>query len=106
MSKMTILFKQFRALFPSKLPVGMEEFERWISEFETIYKLPTSDKESIRFAVAAMIINLGPTAAFKSKFYFYLSIVAGCAKQVAGSVFHEIKTRQMAEQNAKHVKAE
>jgi len=92
------LAKQVRALFPSKLPQGATAFEAWITEFEEIYDLPTKDQDSIRFAVAAMIINLGTTTAYKSKFYFYLSICSGVAKQVAGAVFHEIKTRQLAEQ--------
>lgn len=94
MSKIRKLGRLVRGLLPSRLPLGMTEFEAWVADFEATYDLPTTDKDSIRFALAAMIINLGPTTAYKSKYYFYLSICSGVSKQIAGSVFHEIKTRQ------------
>lgn len=92
-------FNQFLGLFPTKLPVGMSEFQTFVDSLQSTYTLPTEDRDSIEFAVATMVMRLGPQTAFKSKFYFYISINAGCAKQIAGTAFHDIKVRQQALQN-------
>lgn len=83
-----------RALFPSRLPVGMTEFDQWSDSFSDIFDMPTSNKESIKFTLASIIMHLGAQDAYKSKFYFYLTMKAGAAKQVAGSYFYEIKQQQ------------
>lgn len=94
MKKIVKLIKLFRSLFPSKLPVGMEEFEAWAQDFEQTFSLPTKDKDTVRFVLTTAIMHLGPQVAHKSKVYFYLTLRAGAAKQVAGAVFHDIKLRQ------------
>lgn len=93
-SKIVLVYKKVRALFPSKLPVGVAAFEEWADSFAELYTLPTDHKDSIRFVLATAIMNLGPQTAYKSKHYFFLTLSAGCAKQIAGSIFYEIKQRQ------------
>lgn len=87
-------------LFPSPLPVGMTEFDSWVDSIMSTYSLPTTDVDSIRFTLAAMIINLGQKESSKPKYSFVLAIRASCAKQIAGSVFHQIKTKQLEAQRA------
>lgn len=103
LNKVVKVFRLISGLFPAKLPVGVSEFESFIQRLEDTYDLPTKDKDSIRFAVASIIMHLGPQAGFKPLLYFYLTLRSGAAKQVAGSVFYDIKTRQKeaAEQAAK-----
>lgn len=89
------LGKQLLSLLPTKLPVGVSEFESWADSFSEIYDLATQDRDSIHFILANEIIRLNPRDYFrKSKFYFYLLIQTAAAKQVAGYQFQQVKKRQ------------
>jgi len=94
--KVKRILKQIAGLLPSALPNGVAAFEAWASDIEQTYQLPTADKDSIRFALASVVMHLGPQTAYKSKLYFALTLKAGAAKQVAGQTFHDIKERQKA----------
>ncbi len=94
------LLKQLRGFLPSRLPNGMGAFDTWANDIADTYTLPTQDRDSIRFALATIIMHLGQTAAFRSKWYFVLMLRSSAAKQVAGNVFHEIKLKQQAAQAA------
>lgn len=83
---------RFRAYFPSPVPQGITEFESWAKSIIDLYGFP--DNDSVRFALATMILHSGPTAAATSKRYFGLMVKAGAAKQVASQVFQDIKQRQ------------
>lgn len=88
------LLLQLLALFPSRLPTGVSEFNTWAESFAQTYNLPTSNVDSIKFTLASVIMHLGSTSAYKSKFYFYLVMNSAASKQVAGQVFYDIKTAQ------------
>lgn len=98
--KLKKFIKRQRARFPSPVPVGMAEFDTWASDIIDTYSLP--DNNSIKFALATMIMHSGPTDAFKSKHYFMLMVKASMSKQIASAQFQEIKLRQqkLAEQEA------
>lgn len=97
-NKVKVYFTKFLYLFPSRLPVGMAEFDTWAKSILSTYGWP--DNDSFRFTLAAMVVNLGPTKAYKSKFFFGLAIHSAAAKQIAGEYFRELKEKQMAEQRA------
>jgi hypothetical protein len=102
---LTFLSKQYRILrgfFPEAVPTGLTEFNTWADDIISTYNLPTKERDSIRFALATMVLHMGPMAAYRSKFHFVLMIRTGAAKQVAGAIFTEIKTKQ-AEATAKAV---
>lgn len=103
--KIKRLARQVRGLFPSRLPQGMDEFSAWADSIQNTYTLPTVDTDSIRFVLASIILRLGPTAAYASKFYFALSLKAAGTKQVAGAQFQEIKLRQQEAQKQKQAEA-
>lgn len=94
MNKMKTLLNLFLALFPTKLPQGMSEFDTWADSLIAIANFPTSDSDSIKYALATMIMHTGSTTAYKPKMYFIMAIKAGAAKQVASGVFQQIKHRQ------------
>lgn len=83
-----------------KLPNGAEEFDQLIQDLREEYVLPTEDNDSLKFVIATTIMHLGPLDSHKTLEFFYKTIVAGAAKQVAHSVFREIKERQVAAQQA------
>ncbi len=95
-----LLLKKLRALFPSRVPVGVSEFNAWAESFMELYQMPTQDLDSTKFTLASIIMHLGPQAAFVSKHFFFVTIRAAAAKQVAGSVFYEIKQKQALAQKA------
>lgn len=84
-----------------KLPVGVTEFENLIADLKTAYgaDLPTIDDDTLKFVISSTIMHLGPLDSHKSLDFFYRTIVAGAAKQVAHFVFRDVKLKQ--EQAAK-----
>lgn len=87
-------------VFPTAVPTGTEEFHAWADSIIDTYPLPTADVDSIKYALATMVMHLGPTQAYKSKLYFALALRAGAAKQIAGGVFSEIRERHQKAQAA------
>lgn len=82
-------------LIPTRLPQGLTQFEVWANGIITTYNLPSND--SVRFSLATMVMHLGPTTAFKPKFYFALSIWKASANQVVYQVIQDLKAKQDAE---------
>lgn len=85
-----------------KLPTGVAEFDQLLIDLKTEYgaELPTVDDESLKFVLASSIMHLGPTEAHKPLEFFYETIVAGAAKQVAHHVFRDTKLKQEAKAKA------
>ncbi len=98
-NKIKRLIRQVAGLFPTKLPTGRAEFEAWCQSIEDTYTLPCSSQD-VRFVLSAHMPHMGPTVAYKSKFYFTLVIGAAATKQIAGAIFFDIKTKQIEAQKA------
>lgn len=95
LNKIKKVVKLVKAFFPSPVPNGMKEFDTWSLDIIDTYNFPNND--SIRSALAVMIMHDGPTAAYRSKFHWSLMIKASMAKQIASGQFQEIKNRQKAQ---------
>jgi len=91
------LARQVLGLFPTNLPVGITEFNEWADSFVETYDLPTTDKDTIYHTLAAIVINSGSQVHRRSKYFCYVTIKAGAAKQIAGAVFSEIQHKRRAE---------
>ena len=87
-------FAILKGFIPGRLPVGVTEFDAWAQSILDTYPMPTSDLTSLKFTLASIIMHLGPQKAYVSKFYFYLTINAAAAKQVAGHTFYTLKKQQ------------
>lgn len=92
--------QKIRDYFPSNLPQGMTAMKEFSDSLINTYKFPI-DETSVRFTVAAMIVNLGPLTSRKAKRYFVLGIRAAVAKQLAGQVMYNIKDAQKEAAKAK-----
>lgn len=92
LTKLKIAAQRLLAFLPSPVPQGVTEFEVWAKSIIDIYGFP--DNDSVRFALATMILHSGPSAAYAPKHRFAIMVKAGAAKQVASFVFQEIKTKQ------------
>ena len=100
MQKLKRLFRLFLGLFPSALPIGAKELNEFTANIFGLYIIP--DLPSYRLAIATMMMHLGPQEAFKSKFWFYRSIRAAQAKEVAYQlVADDREARNLEERKAK-----
>lgn len=86
------------AFIPSKLPQGVTEFEAWSKHIINLYQMP--DNDSIRFALAAGIMHLPSTAAYRPKRYFGTTLIKGAANQVAHQIIQDLKDKQKKEEQA------
>lgn len=93
------VLKQVLSLLPSRLPVGVSEFEHWSN---SIIELTPglADDDSIKFALASMIMHLGAQRSSAPKNYFVRSLRKTAANQVAHAVLTEIKIKQQEKANA------
>ena len=86
------------------LPMGATEFEEWSNRIIS-GTLLTADEESQKFALANMLLHLGPTESHKEDAFFIHSLRKFAINQVADTVRKEIhekaKARLAAEEAAK-----
>lgn len=94
LKKLNKFFKLILFTIPTPLPIGMAEFDSWSADIISTYNLPNND--SIRFAIATMILHSPEKKAFISKFSFFLKVRKGMANQIAGGIMQELKEKQAA----------
>lgn len=86
------------------LPMGRTEFEEW-SDRIISGALVSADKESLKFALANLLLHLGPTESHKEDAFFIHSLRKFAVNQVADAIRVEIrdkaKARLAAEEAAK-----
>jgi hypothetical protein len=99
-NKIFNFFRFILGLFPTPVPQGGTEFDKWAKSIIEIYK-PAADERSVKFALCAMLMRLEPTEAYKSKMFFALCLRKASAAQVAAYKMEEIKQQQAAEEKAK-----
>lgn len=98
--KLRIYLHRFLGLFPQAVPVGVTAFDAYIDSLSATYDLPTKDRETIKFAVAARILGFGPLQSSAAPYSFVRALRAGAAKQIAGNAFQQVKEAQKARQLA------
>ena len=75
------------------LPIGRKQFMEW-SDRIISGAMVEADEESLRFSLSAMIMQLGPTEAFREDAYFILSLRKAAVNQTAHAMMMEIKEKQ------------
>lgn len=73
------------------LPVGQKEFIEWSDRIISGALIPCESPESLRAALAAMIMQLGPTESHKPDAYFIHALKKAAANEVAHANFQAIK---------------
>lgn len=79
---------------PRPLPLGRLEFEEWSDRIINGAAIPGATTESLKFALAEMVLHVKPTESFVSDGYFIHCLRKGAANQVAHTIFQEIKEKQ------------
>lgn len=80
---------------PERLPVGLDAHDSWAADVVALSGLP--DNDSMRFAVATMILHADAKAAYLAKQYFVRRLIKGAANQVAGGIMQDLKNKQAEE---------
>lgn len=75
------------------LPIGRKQFMEW-SDRVISGALVEADIESLRFSLAAMLMHLGPTEAFREDAFFILSLRKAAVNQTAHAMMTELKEAQ------------
>lgn len=75
---------------PKPLPVGVNDFHHW-SDRIIVKSGLTATQESQKFALAAMVVQLGAEEAAKDDAYFVNRLKKSAATQVAQHIMKEIK---------------
>lgn len=93
MKRIVLALKSILSHFPTKLPVGMNEFNAWAdSVIELSGKF--ADDDSLRFALASMVIHADAKHGSFPKAKFVAQLRKSAANQVASQVFQDIKVKQ------------
>lgn len=88
--KLLKILLKVMGLFPTLLPhKGLLDFDTFCNDIFYTYDLP--DNPSYRNAIATMIMHLGPTVAYKSKFYFAIAVKKAMANQIAYEKIQQLK---------------
>lgn len=75
------------------LPIGRTQFMEW-SDRIIASALVEADTESLRFSLAAMLMHLGPTEAFREDAFFILQLRKAAVNQTAHTIMTELKEAQ------------
>jgi ERCC4-type nuclease len=87
------LIQYLLSYLPTRLPVGVTEFETWS---DSIIELtgPLADRDSMKFALASMVIHRNPNLGYATKRSFVNGLIKSASNQVCSQVFQDIKKRQ------------
>lgn len=88
------LFKVFRCLIPSKLPIGKDVFNTWAEDIFSTFGL--RDSPSNRQTLATLVMHLGPTVAYKPKIYFALASLKSMANETAFETIQSLRKEEQA----------
>lgn len=91
MQKLRRIFSHLRYLFPSKLPKGSEEFEKFCSSIFDLYQIPKED--GYYHSIAVMMQHLPATQVYKSKSWFASCIHNAQVRETAFYKIQEIQKR-------------
>ncbi len=105
---MTALLNRLLSYFPTNLPVGATEFDKWS---DSIIELsgPYADRDSMKYAIATALIHASANVGALPKNYFVVRLRKSAANQVASQVFLDIKAKhdkQAAEATAAKLEAD
>lgn len=105
-TKIKSLVAHLLAYVPTRLPIGMAEFDTWAKSVISLTKLP--DNDSTRFALASTVPHQKAEKFLSPKIKYAWLLEKSAANQVAFGVMTELKEKQQrlaAEEAAKQAEA-
>lgn len=95
---MRLFIKRLLAKLPTRLPIGMNEFETWSDDILETYEMPNNP--STKFALATAIMHAQNGRAYFPKAYFGGTLLKGAANQIAHAKMNILKEEQEAKAKA------
>lgn len=92
MQKIKLFLKRALAHLPSKLPLGMQDFDDFVESIIVLYNFP--DDNTYRGAIATMIMHLDPLVTRKPKAWFAASIRKSMSNQIAYAKLQQYKNEK------------
>lgn len=86
------VFKKLLARIPTKLPVGLIEFDEYCDDIFDLYSLPSLP--SYKQAIASMMMHLPPAVFYKPKHYFGMCSKKAQANEVAWQVLETLRAQE------------
>ena len=81
---------------PRQLPLGMQEFEEWSDRIISGVPILSADTEAQKFALATMLMQLGPQESHKPDIFFLKTLLKAAVNQVAHAKMTNIKDARIA----------
>lgn len=96
---MKLIARRLLSYLPESLPVGTTQFDTFADD---VIELAGNyaDRDSMRFAIASMLIHAPAHKGALSKHYFVVRLRKSAANQIASQVFQDIKQEQDQKQKA------
>ncbi len=79
---------------PRALPMGVKEFHEWSERIISGALVPGATEDSLKFALAEMIMHMPPTESHQADIVFIHRLRKGAANQVAFQMMHELKKKR------------
>lgn len=101
LNKIKFVALYIAAFVPTRLPIGVTEYQQWANSIIYLSGLP--DNDSIRFALASTVPHQKAEKAWVAKIKFVNLLLKAAANQVAGSIMVELKEnhqKRVAEEEA------
>lgn len=92
---MRLFLKQILSRVPTKLPVGLPQFDKWVNDIVELSG-QFADETSMRFVLASELMHSDGKKGSVPKHYFVSRCRKLAANQTAGFVLQEIKAAQEA----------
>lgn len=89
--------------FPSRLPIGLTEFNTWADDIIDTYGAPKNDTS--KWALATAIMHLDASNAYKPKRYFGKVMIKGMCNQIVYAFMADVKAKQQADLEAANAAA-
>lgn len=91
---------------PRPLPMGRADFEAWSDRIISGALVPGAEHEDQKYALASMVMSLGPTESHKPDAYFIHCLRKTAANQVAHAFMLEIYGKKHPEKMKEKLEAE
>lgn len=96
------IINNLAAKLPSRLPRSQEEHQEWASSIIALSEL--EDSETLRHALASLIMHLSPVTTSCPKAYFVRSLQKAVVNDVAFNVLQQLKQKAIEEQRERQAR--
>lgn len=87
-----------KSYVPTRLPQGMKEFDKWVSDVSMLSELPSNDK--LKKVIGTLILQMPPSTNYCSKNFIVSLVQKAAANQVSVEVLSLIDEKEKSENSS------